>query len=159
MAKISKNNGDMIAQNRRARFDYQIEETLEAGVMLMGTEVKSARLGRVSLTQSHAAFDSDGELYLYGCSIDEYTHAGAHLQHQPQRARKLLLKKSELNKLLGAVERQGITLVPLKLYFNKRGVIKLTLGVAKGKKLHEKRDTIKDRDWKRQQQRLLKEHN
>ena len=155
MSDIIKKNNDTIALNRRAKFDYQISETMEAGLVLTGTEVKSLRLGRANINQCYAGIEGD-EVWLYGAQIDEYEQAGNHLQHQPRRNRKLLLKQKEIRKLIGAIDRDGMTLVPISLYFNGRGIAKLKLGLAKGKKQHEKRETIKERDWKRDQARLLK---
>ena len=145
----------LIAENRRARFDYHIESTLEAGVVLSGTEVKSLRAGKANIAESYAS-PVKGELFLINAYSPESAPA-AQFNHDPRRPRKLLVRKRELNKLFGAVERQGRTLVPLKLYFNERGRAKLELGLAVGKKLHDKRATSKDRDWKRQQGRLLRD--
>lgn len=155
MSEIKKKNNDTIAINRRAKFDYQISETIEAGIVLTGTEVKSLRQGKANINQCYAG-PENGEIWLFGAQIDPYEQAGAHLQHEPRRNRKLLLKKKEVNKLLGRVEREGVTLVPMSLYFNGRGLVKIKLGLAKGKKQHEKRQAIKDRDWKRDQSRILK---
>lgn len=158
MSEIKKKNNDTIAINRRAKFDYQITETMEAGIVLTGTEVKSLRLGKANINQCYAG-PEDGEIWLFGAQIDKYEQAGAHLQHDPRRNRKLLLKKKEVKKIIGSVDREGITLVPMALYFNSRGLAKLKLGLAKGKKQHEKRQTIKDREWKRDQSRILKNKN
>lgn len=147
----------VIAENRRARFEYHIEETYEAGIVLTGTEIKSLRLGQASINESHAA-EKNGELWLFNAHIAEYMRAGRHLQHQPRRIRKLLLKKKEINKLMGAVAKEGYTLVPLKFYFDERGLAKMLIGLGKGKKLHDKRATEKERDWNREKQRLLKDH-
>ena len=155
MSDIIKKNNDTIALNRRAKFDYQIEETMEAGLVLTGTEVKSLRQGRANINQCYAGIE-EGEVWLFGAQIDKYEQAGNHLQHEPRRNRKLLLKQKEIKKLIGAIEREGMTLVPMSLYFNGRGIAKLKLGLAKGKKQHEKRQTIKDRDWKRDQGRILR---
>lgn len=157
MTEIKKHNGDSIALNRRARFDYQIVQTLEAGLVLTGTEVKSLRLGQANIAGAHASADGD-EIFLHGLHIAEYEQAGRHLQHRPLQSRKLLLSRREINKIIGAISKQGMTLVPIKLYFNKRGRAKLELGLAKGKKQHEKRDTIKQRDWDRQKQRIIKDN-
>ncbi len=146
-----------IAENRRARFEYHIEDTFEAGIMLMGTEVKSMRLGQASINEAHAG-EKNGEIWLFNSHVGEYMQAGQHLQHEPRRLRKLLLKKKEMNKLMGAVAKEGYTIVPLKLYFDARGLAKLLIGFGKGKQLHDKRQTSKDRDWGRQKQRILKEH-
>jgi SsrA-binding protein len=145
----------LIAENRRARFDYFIEETMEAGLALLGSEVKSLRAGRANIAESYASPEK-GELFLINAHIPEYAPA-ARFNHAPRRPRKLLVKKRELNRLMGAVEREGRTLVPLRLYFNERGVAKLELALAKGKKAHDKRDATKHREWKRDQARLLRE--
>lgn len=155
MAKKPTDNRKLIAENRRARFDYSIEETLEAGIQLTGTEVKSLRAGRANIAESYASPER-GELWLVNAYIPEYPPAGQ-FNHEPRRPRKLLVRSRELKRLIGAVEREGQTLAPLKLYFNERGVAKLELALAKGKKAHDKRAATKDRDWKRQQARLLRE--
>jgi SsrA-binding protein len=141
------------AQNRKARHDYLIEDTIEAGMMLTGSEVKTLRLGRVSIAEAFAA-EKEGEFYLYNAYFPEY-EAAKHFSHQPRRARKLLLKKREINKLIGATQRAGITLVPLSIYFNPRGIAKVELGLAKGKRKVDKRASEKERDWKREQARLM----
>jgi len=141
------------AQNRKARHDYLIEDTIEAGMMLTGSEVKTLRLGRVSIAEAFAA-EKEGEFYLYNAYFPEY-EAAKHFSHQPRRARKLLLKKREINKLIGATQRAGITLVPLSIYFNPRGIAKVELGLAKGKRKVDKRAAEKERDWKREQARLM----
>jgi SsrA-binding protein len=145
----------LVAENRRARFDYFLEETIEAGVMLLGSEVKALRLGRANIAESYASAES-GALFLINAYIPEYAPS-AQFNHDPRRARKLLVKKRQLNKLKGAIEREGRTVVPLKLYFNERGIAKLEIAVAKGKKGHDKRATEKDRDWKREHGRLMRE--
>ncbi|MBL8552360.1 MAG: SsrA-binding protein SmpB [Hyphomonadaceae bacterium] len=145
----------LIAENRRARFDYFIEETYEAGIMLLGTEVKSLRNGRANIAESYASADK-GELYLINAHIPEYAPA-ASFNHEPRRPRKLLVKRRQLTRLVGAVEREGRTLVPLRLYFNDRGIAKLEIALAKGKKAHDKREATKDREWKRDQARLMRE--
>jgi SsrA-binding protein len=144
-----------IAENRRARFEYAIEETYECGIVLTGTEVKSLRLGHASINEAHAG-QKGNELWLFNSHIPEYQQAGKHLQHEPHRLRKLLLKRKEIHKLMGAVAKEGYTLVPLKLYFDAKGLCKVLLGIGKGKKLHDKRETEKERDWNRQKQRVLK---
>ena len=144
------------AENRRARFEYHIEDTFEAGIALTGTEVKSLRLSQCSINEAHVGF-KDGDVCLFNAHIAEYMQAGEHLQHDPKRIRKLLLHKREIHKLLGAVNREGYTIVPLKGYFNERGIAKLLIGLAKGKKQHDKRDTMKKRDWGREKQRLLRD--
>jgi SsrA-binding protein len=144
----------VVAENRRARFDYFVEERLEAGIALTGTEVKSLRFGEGSIAESYAAVEGE-EVWLINSHIPEYSH-GNRLNHAPRRPRKLLLKGREIAKLHGAVTRQGLTLVPLSIYFNARGRAKVELAIARGKKMHDKRDTQKERDWKREQQRLLR---
>ena len=146
----------IVAENRRARFDYFIEDKFEAGIELTGTEVKSLRSGEGSIAESYATVEGD-EVWLINSHIPEYSH-GNRLNHQPRRPRKLLLKNREIAKLHGAVARQGLTLVPLSMYFNGAGRAKVELALARGKKVHDKRDTEKERDWKREQQRLLR-HN
>ena len=144
----------VVAENRRARFDYFVEERLEAGIALTGTEVKSLRFGEGSIAESYAAVEGE-EVWLINSHIPEYSH-GNRLNQAPRRPRKLLLKGREIAKLHGAVTRQGLTLVPLSIYFNARGRAKVELAIARGKKMHDKRDTQKERDWKREQQRLLR---
>ncbi len=144
----------VVAENRRARYDYFIEEKFEAGIALTGTEVKSLRGGEGSIAESYAAVEDD-EVWLINSHIPEYSH-GNRMNHQPRRQRKLLLSKREIAKLNGAVTRQGLTLVPLSLYFNGRGKAKVELALARGKKVHDKRETVKQRDWQREQQRLLR---
>jgi len=146
----------VVAENRRARYDYFIEDRFEAGIALTGTEVKSLRQGEGSIAESYAAVEGD-EIWLINSHIPEYSH-GNRLNHQPRRQRKLLLSKREIARLNGAVTRQGLTLVPLSIYFNGRGRAKVELALARGKKVHDKRETIKERDWKREQGRLLR-HN
>ena len=149
-----KANGDTIADNRRAFYEYFIEDTFEAGLILMGSEVKSLRLGKASIAESHAA-NKDQEIFLFNANISEYLGANR-FNHEPKRPRKLLLHKRERQKLSIAVQRKGMTIVPLALYFNARGLIKLKIGLAKGKRQTDKRHVEKDRDWKREQQRILK---
>ncbi|MBD3730275.1 MAG: SsrA-binding protein SmpB [Sphingomonadales bacterium] len=144
-----------VAENRRARFDYHIEDKFEAGIQLQGTEVKSLRAGEGTIGDSYAEL-RDGEVWLVNANIPEYSH-GNRLNHQPRRPRKLLLHEREIDKLHGAVERKGMTLVPLSIYFNKTGRAKVELALAKGKQAHDKRATIKDRDWKRDKARLMRE--
>lgn len=144
-----------VAENRRARFDYFIETTYEAGIALTGTEVKSLRFGEGSIAESYAEV-KDEEVWLINANIPEFSH-GNRFNHEPKRPRKLLLNMREINKMHGAVAREGMTLVPLSIYFNGRGRAKVELALAKGKKAHDKRDTIKERDWKREQQRLLRD--
>ncbi|MBU6371582.1 MAG: SsrA-binding protein SmpB [Alphaproteobacteria bacterium] len=147
--------GKLVAENRRARFDYMIEDVLEAGLVLTGTEVKALRAGRANIAESYASPER-GELFLINSYIPEYGPA-SQFNHPPRRPRKLLVKKRELSKLMIAVDREGRTIVPLKLYFNEKGRAKLELALAKGKKVADKRATSKDRDWKRQQARLLRD--
>ncbi len=149
------NGGPPVAQNRRARRDYIIEETLEAGLALQGTEVKSLRAGKASLGEAYAG-PKDGDLYLLNCTIQEYPNAGR-FNHEPRRPKKLLVHKRERDRLLGAVKREGVTLVPLKIYFNRRGIAKLEIGLAKGRKKHDKRQLEKARDWQRQKARLMRD--
>ena len=144
----------VVAENRRARYDYFVDERLEAGIQLTGTEVKSLRVGEGSIAESYATVTGE-EVWLINSSIPEYSH-GNRLNHQPRRPRKLLLKAREIAKLQGAVAREGLTLVPLSMYFNSSGRAKVELAIARGKKAHDKRDVIKERDWKREQGRLLR---
>ena len=146
----------VVAENRRARYDYFVEERLEAGIELTGTEVKSLRVGEGSIAESYAAVEGD-ELWLINSHVPEYSH-GNRLNHHPRRPRKLLLKHREIARLQGAVTRQGLTLVPLSMYFNGTGRAKVELAIARGKKMHDKRETEKERDWKREQGRLLRDH-
>jgi SsrA-binding protein len=155
MAKKENAARKLVAENRRARHDYLIEETLETGIQLVGSEVKSLRLGRANIAESYASTEK-GELWLINATIPEYPPAGQ-FNHEPRRPRKLLVRGRELKRLRGAVEREGRTLAPLKLYFNERGIAKLEIALARGKKAHDKRAAAKDRDWKRQQARLLRE--
>lgn len=145
----------VVAENRKARFSYFIEETFEAGIALGGSEVKSLRQGKANIADSYAS-EEHGEIYLINAYIPEYLQANR-LNHETRRPRKLLLHKREANKLIGAVQRQGMTLIPLRIYFNDRGRAKLELALARGKKLHDKRETEKSRDWERQRSRLLRE--
>ena len=144
-----------VADHRQARYHYEIGETFEAGIQLTGTEVKSLREGKARIAESHAA-EHDGELYLYNAYIPEYLQANR-FNHEPRRPRKLLLHRRQIDRLAAAVQREGMTIVPLRLYFNERGLAKLELALAKGKKLHDKRETEKKRDWGREKARLLKE--
>ena len=146
----------VVAENRRARYDYYVEERFETGIELQGTEVKALRFGEGSIAESYAAVEGD-EVWLINSHIPEYSH-GNRLNHEPRRRRKLLLRAREIAKLHGAVARQGLTLVPLSIYFNGRGRAKVELAIARGKKVHDKRDTEKERDWKREQGRLLRKH-
>ena len=145
----------VVAENRKARFNYFIEETFEAGLALQGTEVKALRAGEGTIAESYAEV-KDGQVFLINANIPEFSH-GNRNNHQPKRPRKLLLHEREINKMLGAVERKGMTLVPLSIYFNSKGRAKIELALAKGKQAHDKRATIKDRDWKRDKARLMRE--
>jgi len=144
-----------VAQNRRARFDYFIDEKIEAGIMLLGTEVKSLREGKASLSEAWAGPRND-ELWLFNCYIPEYS-ASSHFTHETTRPRKLLLHRKEVDKLMGAAKRQGVTIVPMAVYFNDRGIAKVLLGLARGKRQVDKRQTTKDRDWQRQKARVMRE--
>ena len=155
MSKKTKASDNTIADNRKARFDYSIEETFEAGLALLGWEVKSLRAGRAQLKEAYV-FLRAGEAWLFGAHISPLSTISTHVQADPTRTRKLLLHASELSSLIGAVERRGYTLVPLELYW-KNGRAKLRIGLAKGKKSHDKRATEKDRDWHREKSRLLKQ--
>ncbi|MBO9603182.1 MAG: SsrA-binding protein SmpB [Novosphingobium sp.] len=145
----------IVAENRRARFEYHIEEVFEAGIALTGTEVKSLRFGEGTIAESYAEI-RDGEAWLVNSNIPEFSH-GNRFNHVPRRPRKLLLNGREINKMLGAVERKGMTMVPLSVYFNSRGRAKVELALAKGKQAHDKRQSIKERDWKRDKARLMRE--
>lgn len=147
-----------VTDNRRARFDYQLEDRFEAGIILTGTEVKSLRMGQCSLNEAYVG-PKAGRIYLFNAYIPEYKQAGPHLQHEPKRFRELLLKKREIDKLMGAVNREGYTLVPTHIYFNKRGMVKVEIALAKGKKAHDKREDIKQRDWNRDKARIMKDKN
>jgi SsrA-binding protein len=144
-----------VAENRRARFEYFLEEMFEAGIALTGTEVKSLRFGEGSIAESYAEVKGD-EAWLVNANIPEFSH-GNRFNHEPKRPRKLLLHSREVDKLRAAVTREGMTLIPISIYFNSRGRAKVELALAKGKKLHDKRETIKARDWKRDQARLLRD--
>ncbi len=144
-----------VADNRKTHFDYELLDTFEAGIMLTGTEVKSLRMRQCSIKESHVA-PKNGDIWVFNMNISEYTQAGPKQQHEAQRPRKLLLHKREINKLLGAVAKDGMTIVATRIYFDKRGLAKLEIALAKGKKLHDKRETEKNRDWGKQKQRLLR---
>ncbi|MEI4484832.1 SsrA-binding protein SmpB [Frigidibacter sp. MR17.14] len=156
MTKHHDPNSKMIAENRRARFDYAIESDLEVGIVLLGSEVKSLRRGQSNIAESYASVEG-GELWLINSYIAPYEQAGV-FGHEERRRRKLLVSRKELSRLWNAVGREGMTLVPLVMYFNDRGVAKLKIGVAKGKKLADKRETSAKRDWDRQKARLLKQN-
>ena len=155
MAKTDLALQRLAAQNRKARRNYEIEGTFEAGLVLVGSEVKALREGRANIGEAYAKPDN-GEVWLLNAHIPEYRQAGK-FNHQPKRPRKLLLKKREVLKLIGVTEREGMTLIPLKLYFNARGIAKLELGMGKGRKHFDKREAEKKRDWDRQKARLLRE--
>jgi SsrA-binding protein len=146
----------VVAENRRARYDYAIEDVYEAGIALTGTEVKSLRFGEGSIAESYAEV-KDGEVWLINANVPEFSH-GNRFNHEPKRARKLLLKEREIGKMFGAVMRQGMTLVPLSIYFNGRGRAKVELAIARGRKAHDKREHEKEKDWKREQGRLMRNH-
>ncbi|MZR30789.1 SsrA-binding protein SmpB [Sneathiella litorea] len=146
--------GRNIAENRKARYNYFIHEEFEAGLILLGTEVKSLRAGRANIQDAYASFENDG-LYLINAHISEYGH-GNRNNHEPLRPRQLLMHKKEIKKIAGQILKAGKTLVPLSMYFNDRGIVKVKVGLASGKKQHDKRATERDRDWGREKQRLLK---
>ena len=154
MAEAKERPLKVVADNRKARFNYEIGETFEAGVALTGSEVKSLRAGKATIAESYADA-RDGEIWLINSNISEYKQAGRD-NHAPKRPRKLLLHKRQINKLIGAVERQGYTVVPLKMYFNEKGRAKVEIALARGKKLHDKRETLKKRSWERERGRLMR---
>ena len=147
-----------IAENRRARFDYFLEQTFEAGIALTGSEVKSLRNGKANIAESYAAVEGD-EIMLVNADIPTYAQAGPHFNHEPRRHRKLLLKRKEIDKLIGAVQRDGRTIIPTKLFWNEKGLAKLEIALAKGKKDHDKREATAARDWQRDKARLMKDHS
>ncbi len=146
----------IVAENRRARYDYFIDDVFEAGIVLTGTEVKSLRFGEGSIAESYAEVKDD-QVWLINANVPEFSHGNRH-NHEPKRPRKLLLRERQIAKMHGAVAREGMTLVPLSVYFNSQGRAKVELALAKGKKAHDKRETIKERDWKREQSRVMREH-
>lgn len=154
----AKTNGGrrLIADNRKARFSYSIGETFEAGIALTGTEVKSLRSGQANITESYASIE-DGGIWLINAYIPEYQGAGNFFQHEPRRKRRLLMHAREIHKIAIAKERQGMTIVPLQIYFNERGLAKVKIALAEGKKLHDKREDAAKRDWNRQKARLMRE--
>ena len=155
MAKSPERRLKIVAENRKARFNYEIGDTFEAGIALAGSEVKSLRSGKATIAESYA--DSlAGELWLVNANIPEYRQAGPFNNHAPKRPRRLLLHQREIDRLASAVEREGMTIVPLKLYFNERGRAKVELALARGKKLHDKRETLKKRSWEREKGRLMR---
>ena len=150
--------GNTVALNRKARFEYTIEEEIEAGIVLTGTEVKSLRAGKANIADAYASAKEAEGIWLLNAYIAEYGH-GNRFNHEPKRPRKLLLHKKQISKLIGRLKVKGVTLIPLSLYFNKRGLAKLKLGIAMGKKLYEKRDVIKKRDWERDKARIMRNKN
>jgi SsrA-binding protein len=153
MNKI-KHEIQIVAQNKKAYHEYLIEDKVEAGIILKGSEVKSLRFSKASINESYAD-NIDNEIFILGANIPEYNKAKS-LKHNPKRQRKLLLHKKEINKLIGLIKRKGYTLIPLTLYFNKKNIAKISLGLAKGKKKHDKREAIKQRDWERDKARIFK---
>jgi len=154
-SKKADPNNKTIAENRRARFNYAVEETFEAGIVLVGTEVKALREGQANIAESYAAIENE-ELMLINANIPIYAPA-SQFNHLPTRPRKLLMKRRELNKLMAETQRKGRTIVPLKMYFNDKGMVKLLIGVAIGKDNRDKRDTVKKRDWQRDKARIMRE--
>ena len=146
----------VIAENRRAKFDYFFEQVFEAGLVLTGTEVKSLRVGRANIAESYASVENGNEICLINADIPPYGQANR-FNHEPRRVRKLLLKRREIDKLMGAVQRDGLTMIPLKLYFNEKGLVKLEMALSKGKKNHDKREAVAERDWQRDKARLLRD--
>jgi len=148
--------GKLIAENRRAKFDYFLEQSFEAGIALTGSEVKSLRNGKANIAESYAAVENN-EIVLVNADIPTYAQAGPHFNHEPRRHRKLLLKRREIEKLIGAVQREGRTLIPTKLYWSDKGLAKLEIALAKGKNTRDKRETVAERDWQRDKARLMRE--
>lgn len=155
MAKKKADDRKIVADNRKAHYAYAIDSTMEAGIILHGSEVKSLRGGKATIAESYA-MAKDGEIFLVNAYIPEYTMANR-FNHEPKRMRKLLVHRREAAKLAASIQREGMTLVPLKLYFTPKGVAKIELGIAKGKKLHDKRETEKQRDWARDKARLMRD--
>ncbi|MGE0629280.1 MAG: SsrA-binding protein SmpB [Hyphomicrobiaceae bacterium] len=156
MAARKADGRKLVAENRRARYEYHITDTYEAGIELRGTEVKSLRRGQANIAESYAS-PEHGQIMLVNAYIPEYQDAGKFFQHEPRRSRRLLLHAAEIKKLSEAVSRQGMTMVPLEIYFNEKGRAKLKLALAQGKKLHDKREASAKRDWQRQKARLMRE--
>lgn len=154
---MEKNNFKVVADNRRARYDFEIGEVFEAGLVLTGTEVKSLRSGKATIAESYASAEK-GELFLINANIPEYAQANR-FNHEPRRPRKLLMKARQIAKLSQGVDREGMAIVPLKVYFNERGMAKIEIALAKGKKNHDKRETEKLRDWNREKSRLMRDRN
>ena len=155
MAPKPERRFKVVSENRKARFNYEIGDTYEAGIALTGSEVKSLRSGKATIAESYAD-PKGGELWLVNANIPEYLQAGPFNNHMPKRARRLLLHRREIDRLSGAVEREGMTIVPLKLYFDERGRAKIEIALARGKKLHDKRETLKKRSWERERGRLMR---
>ncbi len=156
MAAKEKDGRRIVAENRQARHEYFLTDTLEAGLQLTGTEVKSLRKGQANIAESYASIE-DGGVWLVNSYIPEYKGAGPFFQHEPRRKRRLLLHAKEIHKLAIAIDRQGMTMVPLELYFNERGIAKLKMALAEGKKLHDKREAAKKRDWNREKARIMRD--
>ena len=152
--KKSQNKYSVIADNRKATFQYEIEDTFEAGIVLTGSEIKSIRQNKVNIRESYASAEN-GEIFLINCNIPRYQNSIT-TNYNPKRVRKLLLNKKEINKLFAATQKKGMTLIPTKMYFNKKGLAKIVIGIGKGRKIHDKREVKKTRDWERQKARLLK---
>ena len=152
--KKSQNEYSVIADNRKATFQYEIEDTFEAGIVLTGSEIKSIRQNKVNIRESYASAEN-GEIFLINCNIPRYQNSIT-TNYNPKRVRKLLLNKKEINKLFVATQKKGMTLIPTKMYFNKKGLAKIGIGIGKGRKIHDKREVKKTRDWERQKARLLK---
>ena len=152
--KKSQNEFSVIADNRKAIFQYEIEDTFEAGIVLTGSEIKSIRQNKVNIKESYASAEN-GEIFLINCNIPSYQNSIT-TNYNPKRVRKLLLNKKEINKLFAATQKKGMTLIPTKMYFNKKGLAKIGIGIGKGRKIHDKREVKKTRDWERQKARLLK---
>jgi len=155
MTKDSKGGYRVVSENRKARYNYEIVEHFEAGIALTGTEVKSLRQGKATIAESYAGPSGD-DLFLFNANIPEYLQANR-FNHEPRRPRRLLLHRKQINKLIGATQRDGFTLIPLKIYFNERGRAKVDIGLGRGKKLHDKRETEKQRSWNREKSRLMRE--
>ncbi len=155
MKKDDKTGYRVVADNRRARYEYEIVDRFEAGISLSGTEVKSLRLGKATIAESYAG-PSGNDIFLFNCNIPEYLQ-GNRFNHEPRRPRRLLLHRRQISRLIGAVQREGFTLIPLKIYFNERGRAKIDLGLGKGKKLHDKRESDKERTWNREKARLMRD--
>ncbi len=156
MAEKKDPNSKIAADNRRARYDYELGDAVEAGIVLTGTEVKSLRTGKATVAEAYAAVERNGEMVLYNANIPEYLQ-GNRFNHEPKRPRKLLLHTKEIAKFAKGVEREGMTIVPLRIYFNAKGRAKIALALGRGKKLHDKRESEKARDWNRDKGRLLRE--